>query len=102
MKSLSGYRMSKDRRIATIENGEIVAADDALLPLYLKRTRNIEGWLASRAIDTHRANSRLLKKVLRLRTADDAETALSVNGATFGYLLDLSCGSVAELRGYLL
>ncbi|MCI5687245.1 MAG: hypothetical protein MR303_01915 [Emergencia sp.] len=82
MKPLSGYLMSEDRRIATIENGEITSAEETLLPLYLKRTKDVEGWLASRAIDTHRANSRLLKKVLRLRTADDAETALSVNGAT--------------------
>lgn len=82
MKPLSGYLMSEDRRIATIENGEITSAEETLLPLYLKRTKDVEGWLAGRAIDTHRANSRLLKKVLRLRTADDAETALSVNGAT--------------------
>ncbi len=82
MKALTGYLMSEDRRIAEIENGEIVTADDVLMPLYLRRTKNIEAWLAERAIDVHRTNSRLLKKALRLSAADDAETALSVNGAT--------------------
>lgn len=56
--------------------------DEALIPLYLKRTKYIEGWLASRAIDTHRTNSRLLKRALRLHTADNAQTALAVNAAT--------------------
>ena len=62
--------------------GVITDADDILLPLYLKRTKNIEGWLASRAIDSHRTNSRLLKRALRLRTTDDMQTALAVNAAT--------------------
>ena len=82
VESLTGYLMSEDRKIAEIENGKILKFDSALLPLYLKRTEDIAGWLAGRAIDTHRVNSRLLKKVFRLHTADDAEIALSVNGAT--------------------
>lgn len=79
---LSGTLISEDREIATVKNGEITECDDALLPLYLKRTRNMEGWLASRAIDTHRTNWRLLKKALRLETADKAQIALAVNAAT--------------------
>lgn len=82
VESLTGYLMSEDRKIAEIENGKILKFDSALLPLYLKRTEDIAGWLAGRAIDTHRVNSRLLKKVFRLHTADDVEIALSVNGAT--------------------
>ena len=82
MQNLSGTLMSESRAIATVKNGCITDADDNLLPLYLKRTKNMEGWLASRAIDSHRTNSRLLKKALRLRTADDAQTALAVNAAT--------------------
>ena len=74
--------MSEDKVIATVKNGEITDCNETLLPLYLKRTKNLEGWLASRAIDTHRTNSRLLKKALRLRTADDAQIALAVNAAT--------------------
>ena len=79
---ITGKLMSGDREIATIRDNEIVECDEGLLPLYLKRTRNLEGWLASRAIDAHRTNSRLLKKALRLKTSDDAETALAVSAAT--------------------
>ena len=82
MASITGELLSEDRVIATVKNGEITDCDEALLPLYLKRTRNLEGWLASRAIDAHRTNSRLLKKALRLRTTDDAQVALAVNAAT--------------------
>ncbi len=82
MQNITGALMSEDRPIAKIKNGMITEADDALLPLYLKRTRNVEGWLASRAIDAHRTNSRLLKRALRLRTTDDVATALAVNAAT--------------------
>ena len=82
MQNITGTLMSEDRLIAHIKNGVITDADDILLPLYLKRTKNIEGWLASRAIDSHRTNSRLLKRALRLRTTDDVQTALAVNAAT--------------------
>ncbi len=82
MTSITGTLMLEDKAIATVKNGEITDCDESHLPLYLKRTRYMEGWLASRAIDAHRTNSRLLKKALRLRTADDAQTALAVNAAT--------------------
>lgn len=82
MINITGAIMSEDKIVATVKNGEITDFDEQLIPLYLKRTRNVEGWLASRAIDTHRTNSRLLKKALRIRTADDAQTALAVNAAT--------------------
>jgi len=82
MQNITGTLMSEDRVIATVKNGVITDADERLLPLYLKRTGNIEGWLASRAIDPHRTNSRLLKRALRLRTTDDIATALAVNAAT--------------------
>lgn len=78
----TGTLMLEDQEIASVRNGVITESIESLLPLYLKRTGDVEGWLASRAIDDHRRNSRLLKKALRLRTADDAEIALAVNGAT--------------------
>ncbi len=82
MQNITGTLMSEDRPIAKIKNGMITEADDTLLPLYLKRTKNVEDWIASRAIDAHRTNSRLLKRALRLRTTDDVATALAVNAAT--------------------
>lgn len=81
-KNLNGSLMLEDRIIATIKNGSIVESNYTMLPLYLKRTQNVEGWIASRAIDEHRTNSRLLKKALRLHQTDDLSTALAVNAAT--------------------
>jgi hypothetical protein len=63
--------MSCDTIIAEIKNGEIFSGKQALLPLYLKNFGNLEHWLEGRAIDSHRTNSRLLKKALRLSHADD-------------------------------
>ena len=76
------YIMSKNVAVAKwLDNNlEIINAD--LLPLYLKNTGNVEKWLETRAIDCHRANSRLLKKALRLSEKDDTSTVLSVNAAT--------------------
>lgn len=68
--------MSKDRAVARFDPmNHLVWKDDALCPFYLKRTGNLNGWLASRAIDSHRPNSRLLKKALHL-TERDADSGL--------------------------
>lgn len=82
MQKITGYILSEDVVVATVKDGAIIDFDKDLIPLYLKRTKDIESWLASRAIDSHRTNSRLLKKALRLKTVDDAKTALAVNAAT--------------------
>lgn len=62
MQNITGTLMSEDRVIATMENGVITDADETLLPLYLKRTRNIESWLASRAIDSNKQIQDCLKE----------------------------------------
>ena len=82
MIELSGQIMSRDITVATVKNGAITESNAVLLPLYLKRTGDVEGWLVSRAIDSHRTNSRLLKKALRLTSADDAAIVLKVNAVT--------------------
>ena len=82
MKALTGKLMAGDRIAALVESGEITECDERLLPLFLCRTKNLEQWLAGRAIDSHRPNSRILKKMLRLKPAEDAEVAMEVNGAT--------------------
>lgn len=79
---ITGELMSGDDVVASVKNGEITDYDADRIPLYLKRTKDMETWLASRAIDPHRTNSRLLKKALRIRTTDDAQAALAVNAAT--------------------
>ena len=80
--NLNGEIMSKDAVAATVQDSRITTSNTALLPLYLRRTGDVEGWLRDRAIDGHRTNSRLLKKALRLASADDIEVVLKVNAAT--------------------
>ena len=74
--------LSCDTVVAVWQNNKLKVINSDLLPLYLKRVNNAESWLESRAIDSHRANSRLLKKALRLTQKDDVSTVLYVNGAT--------------------
>lgn len=82
MKPISGFLMSQDEKIARIDKNELFPLKLGLLPLYLQRNGDLVEWLESRAIDRHRANARLLKRVLRLTNADDAEVSMRVNGAT--------------------
>lgn len=74
--------MSKDISVALWKNRNLKVFNESLLPLYLKRVPNADMWLETRAIDSHRANSRLLKKALRLKEKDDISTVIHVNGAT--------------------
>lgn len=81
--NFSGHLMSKDVPVAGIQRGFIEETiNPHLLPLYFCRTGDLRNWLEKRAVDAHRTNSRLLKKVLRLAERDDASTALSVHAAT--------------------
>ena len=74
--------LSLDSPVAKWERGCLTVINEQLLPLFLKRVANADMWLETRAIDSHRANSRLLKKALRLTERDDVSTVLHVNGAT--------------------
>lgn len=75
--------MSGDREVARFDDQKNMRVlDEALLPVYFKRSTNLEGWLASRAIDSHRPNSRVLKRALRLRERDDVNSVLAVHAVT--------------------
>lgn len=74
--------LHKDTLIAKVIDGRLEPILSGRLPLFLQRTGDVEAWLKSRAIDSSRTNSRLLKKALRLRATDDLSTVLFVNGAT--------------------
>ena len=78
---MNGYLMHKNDAVSRIEN-DIVLDDNTMLPLQLKQGASIEGWLAGRAIDKHRTNSRLLKKVLRMTDTSDIATVLRAHAAT--------------------
>jgi len=79
---LNGEIRSRDVPVGTVRDGRLAQCNEALLPLYLQRTKDVEGWLRGRAIDAHRTNSRLLKKALRIAGADDLEAVLRVHAAT--------------------
>ena len=74
--------LSGDTLVAVWNNNKLSVINGALLPLYLKKIQNADLWLETRAIDSHRSNSRLLKKALRLVERDDISTVIHVNGAT--------------------
>lgn len=80
--SMDMILFSGDTPIAKIINGSLEPLRPELIPLFLQRTGDVKAWLASRAVDAHRTNSRLLKKALRLAQKDDVSTVLSVNAAT--------------------
>lgn len=78
----NGSIMSGNEKIADVKNNKVIPINMYKLPLYLCNGGDFEIWLQSRAIDRHRPNSRLLKKVLRITNSDDVNTVLKVNGAT--------------------
>ena len=82
MKEVNFYIMSGDIIVGKWENEVFELVDKTLAPMYLINTGNVSRWLETRAIDYHRANSRLLKKALRLAEKDDVSTVISVNAAT--------------------
>ena len=73
--------LSGDTLVAIWKDSKLTVVNEALLPLYLKKIQNADMWLETRAIDSHRANSRLLKKALRLVEKDDISSVIHVNGA---------------------
>jgi len=74
--------LSKDTPVATIRNGTAEPILPERIPFYFRYSDDAKKWLESRAIDGHRTNSRLLKKVLRLEHKDDLTAVLAVNAAT--------------------
>lgn len=73
---------SGDTLVAVWNDHQLSVKDESLLPLFLKRVHDADLWLETRAIDHHRANSRLLKKALRITNKDDLSAVLFANGAT--------------------
>lgn len=74
--------LSGDTLVALWSDDELTVYNEKLLPLFLKNVSSGDMWLERRAIDSHRANSRLLKKALRMSEKDDLSTVIQANGAT--------------------
>ena len=80
---MSDYEiLSGNVPVALWKNHRLTVYHEKLLPQYLKSFGNADMWLETRAVDSHRANSRLLKKALRMQERDDLTTVLRANGAT--------------------
>lgn len=79
---LNGYIMLKDQPVARFQGNGVTPLDAARVPLCFRQGGDLESWLVSRAIDRHRTNSRILKKLLRLSDTSDRNTVLRVHGAS--------------------
>jgi hypothetical protein len=69
--SFTGYLMYKDKQVAEIKNTEVVRVlDDSLLPVIMIKQNlgSLEAWLQTRVIDTHRTNSRQVRRRLSVRS----------------------------------
>lgn len=80
--NLSGYLMMADTKIAEFKNGVLISSNEKLLPYLIKRTRSLTTFLESRAIDTGRTNSRLLRKALGIRETEKSKIVLYAHGAS--------------------
>ena len=76
------YIMSGNTITAEWKDNNLTVVNKSLLPMFFRRVSDLGKWLEARAIDSHRANSRLLKKALGLTECDDISTVLWVNAAT--------------------
>ena len=74
--------LSGDTLVAVWSNKELRVLDPGLLPQFLRRVSNADMWLETRAVDSHRPNSRVLKKALRMKERDDVASVVRANGAT--------------------
>ena len=81
-RDLTGSLMAGDREAARFEHGKMIMCNEELAPLFIVRTGNISAFLASRAIDRGRTNSRILKKALGIKENEDDMLSLYSFGAT--------------------
>ena len=73
--------LSQETPVAKWENKRLTVLNEQLLPLFLQRVQNADSWLESRAIDSNRANAKLLKRALHLDEYDDIAAVRFVHGA---------------------
>lgn len=79
---LTGLIMSGDTPVARFSGRAVTPILPSRAPLCFRNGGDLEAWLEMRAIDRHRTNSRILKRVLRLGDTSDLNTVLRVHGAT--------------------
>lgn len=80
---INGWLMSRDTKLAEIRNGQLHVLRLELMPFYLSDGKHtLEQWLKTRSIDYGRANSRLLRRALKLSDAEETELVMSVNAVS--------------------
>lgn len=72
----SGYIMFKDTPVVRIKDNRVDSILSPLCPPYFNNFSSFEEWILSRTIDTHRTNSRILRKMLRLKNPSSLDIAL--------------------------
>lgn len=70
-KEFTGYVMMKNKVVAEFEKGVLVFENEKYSPLIINRTKHLEPFLKYRSIDSGRTNSRLLKRMLNIKTNDE-------------------------------
>jgi hypothetical protein len=71
--------MHKNKIVAKAENSRVTEVlDKALCPNCIFVDADLEVWLKSRSIDTHRSNSRRLYKFLRMKTDADIDEIINI------------------------
>ena len=63
---INGWIMSGDTAVASFHGRVVTPILPERCPLCFQKGGDLEIWLESRAIDRHRTNSRILKRILRL------------------------------------
>lgn len=79
---MKGNIMCENTPVAEFSGNEVRPLLPALVPLCFRNGGDLERWLCARAVDRHRTNSRILKKLLRMGDTSDFNTALRSHGAT--------------------
>jgi len=80
--NFNGYIMSGAAAVARVIDNKVEPIIKEKMPLYLANGGSFSEWLVSRAIDRHRPNSRILKKILRFTDTSDISTVLYAHAAT--------------------
>lgn len=78
---LTGFVMGGNTPVAKFSGRVVTPILKERAPLYFTNGGDLEGWLKMRAVDRHRKNGRILKRLLRLGDTSDLNTALCVHGA---------------------
>lgn len=80
-KKFTGLLMSGDRVAAKFFEGVLTYINEGICPLYIKRTGNIERFMASRCLDLSRPNARILLKFLKISNKSESLIPLYSYGA---------------------